>query len=705
MGTDGAIRAIVDRAERHLAVQYAVIEALAGATRVADASRRILPEICGALGWEVGALWLVDESRGLIRCHDLWSAHPERTRAFEEVSRGSGFPPGIGLPGRVWSRREPVWVPDIVADTNFPRAAAATDDDLHGAFGVPVRSGERFLGMLEFFDREIHAPDDELLRLFSAIGAQIGQAIERIAAEEGLRASEARLRAMIGGSLVAIIGIDADGRVIEWNAQAEALFGWSREETLGRALTATIIPERYRDRHRAGLARFLRTGDGHMVNRRVEIEALHKSGREMAVELAITAVPIADGCIFSAFLQDIGERKRDEERLRFLAEAGAVLATSLDYETTLARVAQLALPMLADYCFIDLADERGRLRRVAMAFAEAPLDARWREMRDELAIPRQAEHPTAEVMRTGRPTVFNDIGQVELEGLARSPQHLRFLREFDVKRWMAVPLVARGKTLGVMGFGIGGEDGRWKADEVRLAEEIARRAALAVENARLYGETREAVRTRDEFLATVSHDLRNPLAAVKGLAQLLRRRVERSSAPELRAFADPLDRIDASATRMKTLLDELVEVSGLRIGQPIAISRAPVDLVALAREAADAFPQDERHVLEISADPPTLVASVDAGRIERVFGNLLTNAIKYSPRGARVRIALSHADGEAIIRVSDEGVGIPGNGRRPHRGQADRGAPRGTDRRGERGGAWVDVHAQATAPSGCAGRA
>lgn len=175
------------RAERRLAAGYAVTRILAESTSLNAATPQILQAICESLGWEMGAIWRVDEQRGVLLCVEVWHADRLNIAPFTHLTRQTEFPPGVGLPGRVWSSGQSAWIPDVVQDTNFPRSPVAAELGLHAAFGFPIRTGERLIGAMEFFSREIRHPDQDLLRMFDAIGSQIGQFIERRHAEEELK--------------------------------------------------------------------------------------------------------------------------------------------------------------------------------------------------------------------------------------------------------------------------------------------------------------------------------------------------------------------------------------------------------------------------------------------------------------------------------------------------------------------------------------
>ncbi len=174
------------QAEARKAASYAVTHVLAEAATLAEATPRILAAVGESLGWEVGAIWRVDEAAGVLRCVEFWHAPQVQVREFQAITREFSCPSAVGLPGRVWALGKPFWIPDVPTDGNFPRVRHAVKEGLHGAFGFPVRSGDRIIGVMEFFSREIRPPDEDLLQMFDAIGSQIGQFVERRRAEEEL---------------------------------------------------------------------------------------------------------------------------------------------------------------------------------------------------------------------------------------------------------------------------------------------------------------------------------------------------------------------------------------------------------------------------------------------------------------------------------------------------------------------------------------
>jgi PAS domain S-box-containing protein len=175
------------RSEQRMTAGYAVTRVLAESLSLTEATPLILRAICESLDWESGAIWRPDETAEVLRCVECWHMPHIEVPAFEEITRRQGFPRGVGLPGRVWASGQPAWILDVTADANFPRAAVAAREGLHGAFGFPIRSGNKVIGVMEFFSREIRQPDDDLLQMFAALGSQIGQFVERRHAEDELK--------------------------------------------------------------------------------------------------------------------------------------------------------------------------------------------------------------------------------------------------------------------------------------------------------------------------------------------------------------------------------------------------------------------------------------------------------------------------------------------------------------------------------------
>jgi PAS domain S-box-containing protein len=378
----------------------------------------------------------------------------------------------------------------------------------------------------------------------------------------------------------------------------------------------------------------------------------------------VQATPVTDAQTGVRFVvntfQDITELKRTEQRLRLLADVGAVLAQSNDYQETIRRLADLVVPDLADWCVVDVIDAHGP-RRVAVAH----IDPAKRELAEEIErrYPPDPERSSAlaNVIRTGESLLTPDVSRDMLRAAATDDEHFRLLDQAGIGSAVTIPLIARGQVLGAMTLVRGPEGPSYSVADLPLFEEVARRAALSVDNARLLDEANEAVRLRDDFLAMASHDMRTPLSVILANIQLARRKLAAGHEAEASRHMESAER---TTQKMTGLVGELMDVTILRTGQQLPLRREPVDLAAVARGYGEEYQRmSDQHRVVINA-PDTLVGEWDGSRVERVLRNLLDNALKYSPHGGLIRLDVTEetdAFGRrwATIGVEDEGVGIP----------------------------------------------
>jgi PAS domain S-box-containing protein len=296
-------------------VEHAVARILAQSDRPVEVYEAALQAIGQALGWELGAVWELDPRDGRLRCLSTWHA-ALGTDDFTALSEALALAPGEGLPGRVVASGEARWIVDAPADANFPRAEAARRAGLHAGFGFPVRSPRGVVGVMEFFSRDLQEPDEQLLATMSTLGSQMGQFVARRRAEDEVRESESRLRAMLEAALDAVVTMDAAGRVTGWNHAAESIFGYPAGEATGRDMAELIVPPSLREAHRRGLARFLDTGERVILDRRLELTGMRSDGSEFPVEMTITRIALPGPPMFTGYLRDITVRATALQELR-----------------------------------------------------------------------------------------------------------------------------------------------------------------------------------------------------------------------------------------------------------------------------------------------------------------------------------------------------------------------------------------------------
>jgi signal transduction histidine kinase/DNA-binding phage protein len=352
-----------------------------------------------------------------------------------------------------------------------------------------------------------------------------------------------------------------------------------------------------------------------------------------------------------------------EKRYAFLAEVSALLDASLDYQKSFQQLARLVVPALADYCLIDEAMPDGGLRRIARAHVDPAKEA---VLYDNTYHPPPEEeeelsrHPVMRVIRTGMPLLVADFTPEMVEVIAHDDDHRGRLRVLDLRSYIIAPLAARGRVLGAITLAAAGESGRrYRAHDVALAEEVARRAAMAIDNARLYTLAQQAIRDREAVLAVVSHDLRNPLASILLNATML---LDMAPPGALAGWmGDNLRQIVQSVDQTNRLITDLLDVARMEESGGIPLDRSRLDarpLVDAAVRMLQAVAQ-ARGVELVQAPGGALPVLADSDRVLQVLSNLIGNAVKFTDAGGHVRVGAHTYGDEQWFSVTDTGIGIP----------------------------------------------
>jgi len=353
--------------------------------------------------------------------------------------------------------------------------------------------------------------------------------------------------------------------------------------------------------------------------------------------------------------RDISAARRVEREQRFLADAGAVLASSLDYEQTLTTVGQLAVREFADWCVVDVLEEDGPPRRLKVVSRDPELAPLCEEL-ERFPVDRSRPHLAMPALEEHRSYVLERVSAKDLAAFAQGPEHLRILRGLNPLSLMEVPLLLRGRLLGVVVFVSSTPSRVFGPVDLRLAEALAERAAVAIENGRLYRQAVQAKSLRDNVLGVVAHDLRNPLSTILLQAGALRRH---GPEPE-RRNQRPVDLIERVATRMNRLIEDLLDVTRLEAGQ-LGLERAWIAPEVLLRALVESqLPLAASASLELDLEVAGPLPRVwgDGPRLEQVLENLVGNAIKFTGPGGRIRLGAETRGGELVMWVADTGRGI-----------------------------------------------
>lgn len=476
-------------------------------------------------------------------------------------------------------------------------------------------------------------------------------AIDRARFQQRAERSDARFRDVIERNADALVVIDEDGAIQFANRMAVELFGHSREELIGRPFGFPAI-----------------------AGETTELD-MHVDGHTRVVEMRVVESEWEGRSACIASLRDITHRKQAEEnarglireqaartvaeaaarRFRFLAESSTVLSASLDFRTTLAELARLYVSEMAEWAVVYIVDEAEGVRRLEVAHR----DPAKRELASELrtsSVPLTAPHPVLEVLRTRSPLLVRDVDHDRLRSLSEDPAHLDLIRALGIASFMVVPLTARDRSLGAIALVSADAHHPFTEDDLDLAEDLALRAALAVDNARLYRMAQELNQTKSDLFAAISHDLRTPLHSIIGHADLLSMGIpDTLSEASLRH----VEIIGKSATHLVHLIDELLTLVRLEAGRE-ELHLADVDIGDLV--------DDVGAVVELLASErgldfgtqiadPALTLRTDPARLRQVLMNLVSNAIKYTNEGS-VRLVVERENRAVCFRVTDTGVGI-----------------------------------------------
>ncbi len=359
------------------------------------------------------------------------------------------------------------------------------------------------------------------------------------------------------------------------------------------------------------------------------------------------------------------ETRRREETMRFFAEASTLLSSSLDHVSICERLAALVVPSFADWCGVEVTDD-DELHPIAIAHVDPTKVEVAREMRRRYPPDSATPSGPYAVVRSGRPELVNEISDDMLIRGARNQEHLNFIRNLGLRSVLIVPLVARGRALGVLNL-VWAESGRqFTPEDLEVMQELGRRAGLAIDNARLYDEARSAVKLRDEFLSIASHELKTPLTSLRLKVDSIHRITTRGAgeAVDLAKLNTRVQALDKQLDRLSELVDALLDVSRASAGQ-LTLKLEDVDLTAVVTAAGERFKDDLASAgcsLSIVVTGPggqksPIVGRWDRLRLDEIVTNFLSNAVKYGG-GKPIQLRVSASDAVASIEVEDHGIGI-----------------------------------------------
>lgn len=554
---------------------------------------------------------------------------------------------------RAMARGKAVVIEDVNLDSTYePHWRIASSTGYRAIQSTPIKSRDgRVLGVLSTHFRKVHRPSDRDLALVELHARHAADLIDRYEIETALRRSEEQFRELTNTMPQIVWTAGPDGEIDYLNQQWSKFTGLP--VTVGNAAWQQILHPDDAEAADKAWADCMQTGSP------FEMELRLFDRRENAHRWhLIRTVAVRDeaGNIVRWFGTgtDIHNQKRAEEALRYLAEASAALAGVVDYESTLQKVANLAVPYFADWSAVDVLED-GSLRRLAVSHQDLAKLELANELSRTYPVNLAEDEGVAAVLRTGKPQIVSDITDEMLIAGARDEKHLELIRSLGLKSYICVPLIVGNESFGVLTFATAESGRKYGESDLTMAIDLANRASVAVNNTQLYEALRDNDRRKDEFLATLAHELRNPLAPIRNSLQILKLgqldedTVERS-----------LDMMERQLQHLVRLVDDLLDVSRVMRGK-IELRKESVELAAIVARAIETVQpliDAQGHHLTVKLPSESVTLNADPVRLAQVIGNLLTNSAKYTEPGGRIALTVERSGETAQIRIRDNGIGI-----------------------------------------------
>lgn len=576
-----------------------------------------------------------------------WDAASDIVTFSKRAADIFGIPPG---PHMSWTAMQDLLHPDD-RDRARQEVERVIAERIQYDIEIRVQRQDGTLVWVGVLGRAVYDAADRVVGMYGVVH----DITERKSLEESLRSSEERLRLALDAGRMGVWDWDIRTGDLKWSDSLEPLHGLA-PGTFGGTFEdfQNLIHIDDRDQVNAAIRHAIEEGNGYEVEFRNpwpngSVHWIAGKGKVFPAEDGQPGRMIGIG-------MDVTGRKRTEQTARFLADASAALAVLVDFDSTLQKVASLAVPSFADWATVDLLEDQVILRRVAVAHVDPAKVELAHEVHRRFPPHPEASQGVWSILRTGQPEIIPEVTDELLVQSIKDEEQLRIVRDLGLKSYIGAPLKVRGKTLGVLTF-IAAESGHlYDETDLAVAKDLADRAAIAIENAQLYRELREADQRKDEFLATLAHELRNPLAPIRNGLQVLKLAGGGGEMVE-----EARSMMERQLGQMVRLVDDLLDVSRITRNK-LELRKERVTLAAVIHSAIETsrpLIEQAGHIFSLTLAPSPVELNADLTRLAQVFSNLLNNSAKYTEPGGHIALTAERDRGEVVVRVQDNGLGIP----------------------------------------------
>jgi PAS domain S-box-containing protein len=476
---------------------------------------------------------------------------------------------------------------------------------------------------------------------------------DRVEAEKILQNSERKFRGLLEDAQDAVVIVNSTGRIVFVNHQVLNWFGYIDGELAGKPIEV-LVPERFRKKHVSQRNGYLENPISRPMGRDLELFGLRKDGSEFPIDVALSPSESSEGRIVTAVIRDNTEIKKREAEINFLSDIGSKISETLDIDAIMSKSAELIVPNLADCCVIRSLDDglRFKAKKVLHRFPEE--QKKLEEYAEHMETSQEIRDTLTDIIMKGES--FVSIGGIKSDHIPFSPYMQSIVSGLNIHSFVVVPLSSKNAIVGTISFILVDPCRSFELSDVKFFESVALRICLSMENAKLYKVSTQAVKTREDVLSIVSHDLKNPLAFISLKTELLTRSKELS----IEKVNDFSKGIMKATKQMQILIQDLLDFAKLESGtMTLDVQSHDVNsLISPLIDITTTQATDKKILFDVKIDPEIQSIRCDDNRIRQVISNLIGNAIKFTKNGGAILLELKKDDSNVLFIISDNGPGI-----------------------------------------------